>query len=168
MQPLSRKDYRPFKHFIFIDALPKLTHYQPYQAGYAYAKDRQSFVSKIAEQAQQKKFKFCKDEGNLLRFLGLNGLITISTQRSRTLSKTQLSLILFVTSSGFTLMDSGPGSLALIQSATCQKPFGNLALLGERTSTISKRRDPNHYRRLFIGEATLCDKGCEFEHCKRH
>lgn len=70
MQPLNKKDYGPFKHFIFIDAMPNLSHYQPNQAGYAYARDRQGFVAKITENALQKKFKLCKDEGESSVFPG--------------------------------------------------------------------------------------------------
>lgn len=101
MKPLTKKDYRPFKRFIFIDALPNLSHYQPNQAGYANARDRQSFVSKITEKALQKKFKLCEDEGYHLRFLGPNGRYIdyyINTTVQDSLADPALSQIIYMPS----------------------------------------------------------------------
>lgn len=63
MQLLTNRDYKPFRQFIFIDALPNLTCHNPSQVGYKFAKDHKSFVTEITREALLKGYKLMSDLG---------------------------------------------------------------------------------------------------------
>ena len=68
MLPLNMKDYAKFTKFLFIDALPKLSHYNPDQAGYEFAKDEESYIRKLKIEASKKGYRFVNKVGDKLTF----------------------------------------------------------------------------------------------------
>lgn len=66
-KPISSKFYTRINRFIFIDALPKLAHYTPEQAGYKFAKDEMSFVKKLKD-CMLKKGTLITEKPNLLEW----------------------------------------------------------------------------------------------------
>ena len=51
--PTDDPAYKKFNHFIFIDSLPKLSHYEPGMPGYEKSKDRTSFINTLKNEASQ-------------------------------------------------------------------------------------------------------------------
>ena len=48
--PINDPVYKKFNHFIFINSLPNLSHYEPGQSGYEKSKDRKSFINTLKMQ----------------------------------------------------------------------------------------------------------------------
>ena len=67
-KPVSDPYYSKFNHFIFIDALPKLPHYDPDQAGYEKSKDREAFIKTLKNAALKHKLILSSIRKNLLTF----------------------------------------------------------------------------------------------------
>ena len=51
VKPVNKKLYKKFNHFIFIDALPDLIHYDPGMPGYEKSKDFDSFLATLKNAA---------------------------------------------------------------------------------------------------------------------
>ena len=64
-KPLSNAQFDKINNFIFIDAQPRLSHYEPGQRGY---KKSKNFVKTIKDGAEQKGYIFKSMKGNLLTF----------------------------------------------------------------------------------------------------
>ena len=54
-EPVSDKIYSKFTHFIFIDSLPKLSHYELGMSGYKKCKDIESFIKTLKNAAKKHK-----------------------------------------------------------------------------------------------------------------
>ena len=54
-KPVNNELYDKFNHFIFIDSLPKLSHYEPGMSGYNKCKDRESFIKTLKNAAKKHK-----------------------------------------------------------------------------------------------------------------
>ena len=67
-KPISDPTYTKFNHFIFIDALPKIPHYEPGMRGYEKSKDETSFINTLKKTATQYGLKFIRKNKNLLVF----------------------------------------------------------------------------------------------------
>ena len=67
-KPVSNKIYSKFTHFIFIDSLPKLSHYEPGMSGYNKCKDRESFIKTLVNAAREYNLKLISNKDNLLTF----------------------------------------------------------------------------------------------------
>ena len=65
---LDDPTYKKFNHFILIDALPKLQHYNPDQEGYKKSKDKKSLIATIKKAADKYDLKLSSVRGNLLTF----------------------------------------------------------------------------------------------------
>ena len=64
------KIYDKFDHFIFIDALPKLQHYDEDQAGYKKCKDEKTMIKTLTDKITKKNYnyKLTNIKDNLLTF----------------------------------------------------------------------------------------------------
>ena len=71
-KPTSNPTYKKFNHFIFIDSLPKLSHYEPGMSGYEKSKDENSFINTLKNNASRYGYILCSIEGNLLTFIDGN------------------------------------------------------------------------------------------------
>ena len=60
--------YKKFNHFIFIDSLPNLPHYEPGQSGYEKSKDRKSFINTLKNAACENGLVLSSIRKNLLTF----------------------------------------------------------------------------------------------------
>ena len=46
-KPVSEPIYSKFNHFIFIDSLPKSSHYEPGMPGYEKSKNKEAFIKTL-------------------------------------------------------------------------------------------------------------------------
>lgn len=67
-RPVNMQLFQKINHFIFIDALPKLQHYQPNTVGYNYSKDRKTFINTLINTAKSKGYKLDSIKKDLLTF----------------------------------------------------------------------------------------------------
>ena len=67
-KPVSDSTYSKFNHFVFIDALPKLSHYEPDMFGYEKSKDRRSFIKTLKKYAEEHNMILTSIRKNLLTF----------------------------------------------------------------------------------------------------
>lgn len=67
-KPVNKKLYKKFNHFIFIDALPDLIHYDPGMPGYENSKDLKSFLSTLKKVSARYKLTLQNIDGDLLTF----------------------------------------------------------------------------------------------------
>ena len=67
-KPVNNKLYDKFNHFIFIDSLPNLSHYEPGMAGYEKSKNVLVFVNTLVNAAKKHKLKLISNKDNLLTF----------------------------------------------------------------------------------------------------
>ena len=67
-EPVSNSLHSKFNHFIFIDALPKLSHYEPGQPGYEKSKDRRSLIKTLKKSALEHNMILTSIRKNLLTF----------------------------------------------------------------------------------------------------
>ena len=56
--PVTNPIFEKFNHFIFIDALPKLSHYNPGQCGYEKSKNRRALLKTLRSEALKHDMKF--------------------------------------------------------------------------------------------------------------
>ena len=66
--PINDPVYKKFNHFIFIDSLPNLSHYEPGQSGYEKSKDRKSFINTVKNAACENGLVLSSIRKNLLTF----------------------------------------------------------------------------------------------------
>ena len=66
--PINDPVYNKFNHFIFIDSLPNLSHYEPGQSGYEKSKDRKSFINTLKNAACENGLVLSSIRKNLLTF----------------------------------------------------------------------------------------------------
>ena len=69
--------YNKFNHFIFIDALPKLSHYEPGMSGYEKSKNKEALIKTLKNEALKYSMTLKKRTGNMLTFLSENKDIKI-------------------------------------------------------------------------------------------
>ena len=67
-KPVSNSIFNKFNHFIFIDSLPKLSHYEPGVTGYEKSKDREAFIKTLKKEAFKHNLKSTSIRKNLLTF----------------------------------------------------------------------------------------------------
>lgn len=67
-KPVNKRLYEKFNHFIFIDALPDMIHYEPGTPGYEKSKDLESFLITLKKTATRYKLKLLNIDGDLLTF----------------------------------------------------------------------------------------------------
>ena len=65
---LADPTYKKFKYFVFIDALPKLMHYDNDQDGYSKCKDKETLIATLINAAKEYGFCLKSKWGNLLTF----------------------------------------------------------------------------------------------------
>ena len=65
----NKQIFKKFNHFIFVDSLPKLSHYEPGMAGYEKSKDEDSLINTLKNNASRSGYKLRSIEGNLLTFI---------------------------------------------------------------------------------------------------
>ena len=66
--PINDPVYKKFNHFIFIDSLPNLSHYEPGQSGYEKSKDRKSFINTLKNATCENGLVLSSIRKNLLTF----------------------------------------------------------------------------------------------------
>ena len=67
-KPVRDPLYRRFNDFIFIDALPDMTHYEKGMNGYEKCKDRDSFINTLKKYASKYGLRLVNIKENLLTF----------------------------------------------------------------------------------------------------
>jgi hypothetical protein len=133
MLPLNMKDYSKFAKYLFIDALPKLSHYNPDQSGYEFTKDEDSYIRKLKVEASKKGYKFINRLGDVLTFT--KGDKTLEYHINTTVQEAiddpylskQLRYAKFIHIKGFSPMEFG-----LKISRDMPNMFKNLAELREK------------------------------------
>ena len=65
----NKQIFKKFNHFIFVDSLPKLSHYEPGMSGYEKSKDEDSLINTLKNNASRSGYKLRSIEGNLLTFI---------------------------------------------------------------------------------------------------
>ena len=65
---MKNKLYEKINHFIFIDSLPKLSHYNPGQPGYEKSKNVTALTKTLVKKASDFDLKLISIKGNLLTF----------------------------------------------------------------------------------------------------
>ena len=68
-RPTSNPIHKKFDHFIFIDSLPKLAHYEPGMPGYEKSKDRTSFINTLKNGASRYGYVLSSMEDDPLTFI---------------------------------------------------------------------------------------------------
>lgn len=91
-KPVNKKLYKKFNHFIFIDALPDLIHYEPGMPGYEKSKDNNSFLTTLKKTAYSYKLKLQNIDGDLLTFA--NDEIKLEYHINTTVQKALADLII--------------------------------------------------------------------------
>ena len=74
-KPTNDPVYKKFNHFIFIDSLPKMSHYEPGMPGYEKSKDREAFINTLKNTAQENGLVLSSIRKNLLTFR--NGMVKL-------------------------------------------------------------------------------------------
>ena len=67
-KPVSEPIYSKFNHFIFIDSLPKLSHYEPGMPGYEKSKNNEAFIKTLKKYALKHHLRLTNIKNNLLTF----------------------------------------------------------------------------------------------------
>jgi len=67
-KPVNNPLFSKFKHFIFIDSLPKLSHYEIGCSEYEKSKNKEVFIKTITDTALKYKLKLITFKNNLLTF----------------------------------------------------------------------------------------------------
>jgi hypothetical protein len=67
-KPINNPLYKKINHFIFVDSLPNLSHYEKGQAGYEKSKDKEAFINTLKQYAQNVGFELTDIKNNLLTF----------------------------------------------------------------------------------------------------
>ena len=67
-KPVSKSIFSKFNHFIYIDSLPKLSHYEPGMVGYEKSKNEEAFINTLKKEAVKYKLKLVNKRNNLLTF----------------------------------------------------------------------------------------------------
>jgi len=67
-KPVSEPIYSKFNHFIFIDSLPKSSHYEPGIPGYEKSKNKEAFIKTLKKYALKHHLRLTNIKNNLLTF----------------------------------------------------------------------------------------------------
>ena len=112
-KPTNDPVYKKFNHFIFIDSLPKMSHYEPGMPGYEKSKDREAFINTLKNTALDHGMILCSIRKNLLTFKNDHQKLeyyintTVLDALTNKIIRNKLNRVIWVHENGFRPYDYG-------------------------------------------------------------
>ena len=112
-KPTNDPVYKKFNHFIFIDSLPKMSHYEPGMPGYEKSKDREAFIKTLKNTALEHGMILSSIRKNLLTFKNNHQKLeyyintTVLDALTNKIIRKKLNRVIWVHENGFRPYDYG-------------------------------------------------------------
>ena len=112
-KPINDQVYKKFNHFIFIDSLPMMPHYEPGMLGYEKSKDREAFIKTLKNKAMKYGMTLSSIRKNLLTFQNNHQKLeyyintTVLDALTNKIIRKKLNRVIWVHENGFRPYDYG-------------------------------------------------------------
>ena len=112
-KPINDQVYKKFNHFIFIDSLPMMPHYEPGMPGYEKSKDREAFIKTLKNKAMKYGMTLSSIRKNLLTFKNNHQKLeyymntTVLDALTNKIIRKKLNRVIWVHENGFRPYDYG-------------------------------------------------------------
>lgn len=112
-KPINDQVYKKFNHFIFIDSLPMMPHYEPGMPGYEKSKDREAFIKTLKNKAMKYGMTLSSIRKNLLTFKNNHQKLeyyintTVLDALTNKIIRKKLNRVIWVHENGFRPYDCG-------------------------------------------------------------
>ena len=112
-KPINDQVYKKFNHFIFIDSLPMMPHYEPGMPGYEKSKDREAFIKTLKNTALEHGMILSSIRKNLLTFKNNHQKLeyyintTVLDALTNKIIRKKLNRVIWVHENGFRPYDYG-------------------------------------------------------------
>ena len=112
-KPINDQVYKKFNHFIFIDSLPMMPHYEPGMPGYEKSKDKEAFIKTLKNTALEHGMILSSIRKNLLTFKNNHQKLeyyintTVLDALTNKIIRKKLNRVIWVHENGFRPYDYG-------------------------------------------------------------